>query len=294
MNQQTCGYVALIGRPNVGKSTLLNRLLEKKISITSRKPQTTRHKILGIKTTGNTQTIFVDTPGLHQTGKRAINRYMNRAAMAALKDVDVIVFVVEGRHWKKEDDWVLTLIEKAKCPVVLAVNKVDRIKPKSALLPLLQSLNDKYSFYDIVPISAKTGEQVAQLEQLIVKLLPAGPHFYAEDQITDRSERFLVAEIIREKLVRLLGEELPYATAVAIDQFTIKKKIIAIDATIWVERPGQKVIVIGKAGAKLKEIGQTARLDIEKLLGNKVFLQLWVKVKTNWSDNNRLLEDLMR
>jgi len=224
MSQQHCGYIALIGRPNVGKSTLLNRLLGKKISITSRKPQTTRHQILGIKTQGDAQAIFVDTPGLHQTGKRAINRYMNRAAQTAINDVDVVVFVVDGRQWKEQDDWVLQLIQQAKCPVILAVNKVDSIKNKASLLPQLQHLQEKHTFQDIIPISAKTGEQVAALEAAMFALLPESPHFYQNTQITDRSERFLVAEIIREKLIRSLGEELPYATAVAIDEFKEAEK----------------------------------------------------------------------
>jgi len=287
-----CGYVAIIGRPNVGKSSLLNKILGQKISITARKPQTTRHKILGIKTEKNIQAIYVDTPGFHVGGKRKLNKYMMRAIRSALADVDIIIFVVEGLLWRKDDELILENIIKASCPVILAINKVDKIKDKDKLLPHMKNLNQKFNFDANIPLSAKTGVNIFELEQIVAELLPINPFYFAEEQITDKSERFLVAEIIREKLTRLLGQELPHELTVEIEKFEAKEKIINISAVIYVERPGQKAIIIGKKGEKLKEIGSKARIDIECLLNKKVFLQLWVKVKRGWSEDEQALKSL--
>jgi GTP-binding protein Era len=290
--QTYCGYVAIIGRPNVGKSTLLNRILGQKLSITSHKPQTTRHQILGINTIGNKQIIYVDTPGLHKTAKHALNRYMNRTALNTLKIVDVIVFMVDGLRWTEEDAWILERLKKIKKPIILAVNKVDQIREKTDLLPHLQWLSDQMSFTDIVPIAAKKGTHVAVLEKEIAKLLPEGTMLFPADQMTDRSERFLASEIIREKLMRLLHQELPYALTVEIEEFKLINNILHINAIIWLEREGQKAIVIGEKGTQLKAIGTRARMDMEKIFGYKVFLRLWTKVKEGWSDDLRSLHSL--
>ena len=287
-----CGYVAIVGRPNVGKSTLLNHVLGQKISITSRKPQTTRHRVLGIKTEDHVQTIFVDTPGLHQGVEKAINRYMNRAASAAITDVDVVVFVVERGVWKEEDDWVLEQIKRTKCPVILAINKVDQLDDKSVLLPMIQSVSEKMPFADIVPVSALRGGNLDELETCINKHLPEGRHFFPEDQITDRSLRFMASEIVREKIMRQLGAELPYEIAVEIEQFTDSGKSLHIHALILVEREGQKRIIIGSKGTRLRLIGQQAREDMEQMFERKVMLKLWVKVKSGWSDDDRALRSL--
>jgi GTP-binding protein Era len=287
-----CGYIALVGRPNVGKSTLLNRLLGQKVSITSKRPQTTRHRILGIKTGETAQFIYVDTPGLHRYSGRAMNRQMNRAASQALQDVDVVVFIVEGMRWTADDDLVLKELERVRCPVVLAVNKVDLITDKEALLPALQALSEKRPFDQIIPLSAVRGDNIARLEACVETLLPASAPFYPEDQITDRSERFLVAERVREKLFRKLGKELPYGLTVEVEDFRREAHIVHIHALIWVERQSQKNIVIGKQGRVLKEVGQQARHDIEQLLDSKVNLKLWVKVKEGWADDERALRSL--
>jgi GTPase len=285
-----CGFVAIIGRPNVGKSTLLNKIIEQKISITSHKPQTTRHKILGIKTTGNAQVVYVDTPGVHEAGKHALNRYMNKTALAAMREVDLIVFVIEAPNWTKEDQFVLEKLSKIKCPVLLAVNKVDMIKPKEALLPYIEALQKKLTFAAVVPISASKNININELEREINKLLPLGEFLYSTEQITDRDVKFLAAEIIREKITKLLAQELPYASTVVVDQFKEKGKILHISATIFVEREGQKLIVIGKNGEQLKTIGTYARQDMETLFKKKVFLQLWVKIKSEWSNDAKTLE----
>ena len=287
-----CGYVAIIGRPNVGKSTLLNRLIGQKISITSRKPQTTRHRILGIRTDGDTQTIFVDTPGLHQSEKHALNRYMNRTADSVIHDVDVLIFVVDAKLWTEEDEWILKKLKNVNYPVILALNKVDKILEKETLLPLLNEYSAKMSFVDIVPLSAKIGQNVDVLQQCVEKLLPENPHFFADEQITDRNERFLAAELIREKIIRQVGEEVPHAMTVQIEEFVQKGKVLHISAIIWVEREGQKIIIIGKEGQRLKETGKLARLAMQKLFQQKVFLRVWVKVKEGWSDDVRALQSL--
>ena len=292
LDNQLCGYVALVGRPNVGKSTLLNRVLGQKISITSSKPQTTRHRIHGINTQGHIQTVYVDTPGLHSEQPNTMNRYMNRAASSAILDVDVIVFLVDRLQWTEEDDYVVENLRKANAPIILAINKVDRIVEKHRLLPHIQALSSKLHWADVVPISAKSGHNIDALEQAIVKRLPEQGHHFPEDQVSDRSERFLAAEMIREKIMRQLGAELPYRVAVEIEAWREEGKVAHIDANIWVEREGQKKILIGAGGQRLKQIGMDARREIEVMTGSKVMLKLWVKVKRSWSDDDRLLRSL--
>ncbi len=287
-----CGYTALIGRPNTGKSTLLNRILGQKISITSRRPQTTRHRVLGIKTTDSAQLIYVDTPGIHEFEGRAMNRHLNRAAGSVLMDVDVIVFLVDGLRWTADDELVLSKLATVKCPVILAVNKIDQLEDRETLLPGLQALAARREFREIIPISAKRGDNVPALESCIESLLPVSPPFFPEDQVTDRSERFMVAELVREKLFRKLAKELPYGLTVEIESFKREQHITHIHALIWVERASQKSIVIGKQGRLLKDVGQQARRDIESLLGCKVNLKLWVKVKEGWADDERALRSL--
>ncbi len=286
------GHVALIGRPNVGKSTLLNALLGQKLSITSHKPQTTRHRILGIKTGADTQIVYVDTPGIHGKAKRAMNRYMNRAASSILHDVDVVVFLVEAMRWGDDDALVLEALLSVKALTILAVSKVDLIQNKEKLLPFLQITTGKYPFSAVVPISVYNVVNLDELEKTIRSYLPESLPLYPKDQITDRSERFLAAEIIREKLMRRLNEELPYELTVEIEQFKIDGEMLRISGLIWVERDNQKAIVIGKQGNMLKLIGREARIDMENLFSRHVFLQLWVKVKAGWSDNERALNSL--
>ncbi len=286
------GYVAIVGRPNVGKSTLMNRILGQKISITSNKPQTTRHRILGIKTGEDFQVVYVDTPGLHLNAKKAMNRYMNRAASSSLEDVNLILFVVDVGKWTDEDESVLQKLRGQSTPVVLVVNKIDYLKEKGELLPQLQQLAEKMEFRAVLPLSALKGDNVPSLEQEVLRVLPESEPIYPEEYVTDRSERFLAAEIIREKLMRSLGQEMPYSTAVEIEQFKDDNGLLRINGLIWVERASQKKIVIGKGGEQLKNIGKQARLDMERLFDAKVYLQLWVKVKEGWSDNERILNSL--
>lgn len=287
-----CGYVAIVGRPNVGKSTLLNHLLGQKISITSRKPQTTRQRVLGIKTEAAHQIIFVDTPGLHKNAEKAINRYMNRAATSAIRDVDLVVLVVDRTAWTEEDSMVLEQIQQSGHPCLLVVNKIDLLEDKTALLPHLQQLADKGQFAAILPISALRSHNVEELEQEILKFLPVSDHFFPEDQITDRSQRFLAAEIVREKIMRQLGDEIPYSITVEIEEFALDNEVLHISALIFVERKGQKIILIGEGGARLRSIGTDARRDMELLFDCKVMLRLWVKVKSGWSDDERALRSL--
>jgi GTP-binding protein Era len=287
-----CGYVALVGRPNVGKSTLLNHILGQKISITSRKPQTTRHRIHGIKTEAYTQTIYVDTPGIHADQPKAINRQMNRTAATVLRDVDVIVLLIDRLRWTPEDELVLSHLAGVQVPVILAINKVDQIDDKQQLLPLIEDVAARYAFKHIVPVSALKGSNLDTLECLIGENLPTGDHFFPADQITDRNLRFLAAELIREKIMRQLGQELPYAVAVEIEQFSEQQGIFHIDAAVLVERAGQKAIVIGKSGERLKKIGTDARHDMEQSFDAKVMLNLWVKVRSGWSDDERALQSL--
>jgi len=292
MSKNRCGYVAIIGRPNVGKSTLLNHLIGQKLSITSRKPQTTRHRLLGIKTQGNAQIIYVDTPGLHKNQHNILNRQINREAIQSISDVDLIVFLIESLQWTEQDNYVLSLIKSLSTQVILAVNKVDRTKNKQILLPFLENVMKKHHFTDVFPISAKQGDNLIELEEKIIDLLPYNSFLFPAEQITDKNQRFLCAEIIREKLMRYLGAEVPYKIGVNIEHFASDNKLTHISAIIWVESVGQKNIVIGKKGAVLKKIGQLARQDIEKMVETKVFLQLWVKVKEGWCDNERDLQQI--
>ncbi|MFT4614919.1 MAG: GTP-binding protein Era [Bacteroidia bacterium] len=287
-----CGYVAIVGRPNVGKSTLLNHLLGQKISITSRKPQTTRHQILGIKTEEDYQIIFVDTPGLHRETGSAMNRYMNRAATSAMRGVDMVVMVLDRTAFTEEDAMVLEQVKQTGLPVLLVVNKVDLLATKADLLPHLQQLALKADFEAMLPLSALHNHNVADLEAEIVKRLPQSNYFFPEEQITDRSQRFLAAEIVREKIMRQLGEELPYSVTVEIEDFAEEVGILHISAVIFVERKGQKKILIGEKGSRLRSIGADARADMERMFDNKIMLRLWVKVKTGWSDDERALRSL--
>ncbi|PCJ44287.1 MAG: GTPase Era [Moraxellaceae bacterium] len=293
-NKETvrCGYAAIVGRPNVGKSTLLNHILGQKISITSRKPQTTRHRVLGIKTEKQMQVIYMDTPGIHKEEPKAINRYMNRAATSSLVDVDVIVFVVDGMKWGDADDHVLSRITHTGAPIILVVNKMDKVEEKDAMLPYLNTLSAKADFAAIIPVSALKGQKLDLLENKIAEYLPESDHFYPEDQITNRSMRFMAAEMVREKIMRQLGQELPYAMTVEIEEFSSEKGIWHISALILVERSGQKAIIIGKQGSRLKKIGMEARKDMERMIDGKVMLRLFVKVKGGWSDDERALKSL--
>jgi GTP-binding protein Era len=287
-----CGYIAIIGRPNVGKSTLLNAILGKKISITTPKPQTTRTQILGVKTTREYQAIYIDTPGLHQDEERAMNRYMNRMANAVIIDADVIVFMIEATRWDRDDELVLEKLKATKAPVILVINKVDALDDRAEVLPLILKLKEKFAFADIVPLSARQNDNVTALQDLIATFLPEGPNLFPHDQLTDKSLRFQIAELIREKVIQATEQEVPYSTTVEIEQVEEKEKFTEISAIIWVERAGQKPIVIGKGGERLKHIGTEARKDIQVLLGGKVFLRLWVKVKDSWTDDERALRSL--
>jgi len=290
---QKCGLVAIVGRPNVGKSTLINALLGQKVSITSRKAQTTRHRILGIDTDGDYQTIYVDTPGLHIEEKRAINRLMNRAASSSINDVEMVIFVVEGTHWNEDDEMVLKKFEYLKCPVILAVNKIDNVEDKELLLPHLKELGKRYNFKHILPMSAKKGDNIEKIREWSHEILPESEFYFPEDYITDRSSRFMASEIVREKLMRYLGDELPYSVTVEIEQFKQQANgMLNINALILVERDGQKRMVIGNKGEKIKAISTQSRLDMEELFDSKVFLEVWVKVKTGWSDDMRALHSL--
>ncbi len=287
-----CGMIAIVGRPNVGKSTLLNHMIGQKLCITSRKPQTTRHLILGIKSTDNFQMIFVDTPGMHRSGKQAMNQRMNRAAGSVLHDVDIVIWVVDRAIWNEEDQQVLERLSSVEQPVVLVINKIDEMTDKSALLPLISEYTARRNFSAIVPVSAlqKTGLDV--LEEALHKNIPEADFIYPEDQLTDKSERFFAAEIIREKIIRQLGEELPYQTAVEIEEFVQDGNLLRIAGLILVEREGQKKIVIGDGGERLKKIGQQARIDMEEMFGHKVMLKLWVKVRRGWADSEKTLNSL--
>lgn len=298
------GFVAIVGRPNVGKSTLMNHLLGQKLSITSRKPQTTRHRIHGILTDTAMQIVFVDTPGIHAKEVKAINERMNKAAVSALSDVDLVLFVVDGLHWKEDDLLTLEKLAQTDLPVVLVINKADTIKDKGKLLPLIEEYQESFEFADIVPVSALRGHNLDRLQAVIGEYLPIRPPIFDPEQITDRSERFLASEIIREKIMRQSGDEVPYDLTVQIDTFKDepahkdpesgkwRKACTFIDATIFVERAGQKTIIIGDKGSRIKQIGIEARTDMEKLFDRKIMLTLWVKVKKGWSDDERALTSL--
>ncbi len=286
------GHVALVGRPNVGKSTLLNRLLGQKLAITSHKPQTTRHSILGIRTLDQGQIVYIDTPGMHRRGEKAMNRYLNRTAAAALAGVDLVVFVVDAVHWSEEDELVLQRVRESRLPVLLAVNKIDRVKPRERLLPLMAELSQRTGIEDLVPVSARTGENCERLEREILARLPEGENLYPEDQLTDRPERFFAAELIREQLILRYHKELPYAVTVEIEEFQERPHLLRIGALIWVERPNQKAILLGKGGRAMKETASIARRELEAFFQKKVFLRLWVKVKRSWSSDQASLAQL--
>ncbi|WP_440055718.1 GTPase Era [Pseudoalteromonas sp. T1lg65] len=288
-----CGMIAIVGRPNVGKSTLLNKLVEQKVSITSRKPQTTRHRIMGIHTEDNYQAVYVDTPGLHVEEKRAINRLMNRAASSSIGDVELVIFVVEGTHWNKDDEMVLNKVRDSGRRVLVVMNKTDQVKDKDLIMPHIQWLSEQGNFVGIVPISAKSGKNVDIIKDEVRKCLPESEFYFPEDYVTDRSMRFLAAEIVREKLMRFMGDELPYSVTVEIEQFKWQENgVWQINALILVERESQKRMVIGNKGEKLKVIGREARKDLEDMLDNKVYLECWVKVKSGWADDERALRSL--
>ncbi len=289
-----CGFIAIVGRPNVGKSTLINRLVGQKLSITSRKPQTTRHRIMGVDTRDGYQAVYVDTPGLHIEEKRTINRLMNRAASSSLTDVELVLFLVDGTIWTDDDEMVLNKLVKSGLPTVILVNKVDNVKDKHELFPHLEHLSKKMEFVDVVPISAKHGTNVDAVEKIVREHLPEGEYYFPEEYVTDRSQRFMASEIIREKLMRFTGDELPYSVTVEIERFDYNPETdgFQINGLILVERKGQKKMVIGKGGDKIKTIGREARLDMEDLFERKVYLELWVKVKSGWADDERALRSL--
>ena len=293
MSDTRCGVVAIVGRPNVGKSTLMNHLIGEKVSITSRKPQTTRHRIHGILSRPGYQIVFADTPGIHTGQERALNRAMNDAALSALNDVDVICFMVDGIKWTEGDEHVLKLLQRAgDTPVLLLVNKVDNLEDKQVLLPHLQDLAGRFSFAEIIPVSALRGHNLEALEKALAERLPEGEFWFDDEQLTDRSLRFMAAEIVREKVVRQLGQEVPHQITVEIDLWEDGPKVTDIAATILVERRGQQKILIGDQGARIKQIGTQARQDIERLIERKVMLNLWVKIKAGWSDDERALRSL--
>ncbi len=285
------GYVAIVGRPNVGKSTLLNHLVGQKISITSSRAQTTRHRITGILTKDAGQLIFVDTPGFQLKHVNALNRAMNRSVRSSLSEVDAVLFVIEALHFDARDEKVLELLPSEK-PVFLVINKIDRVADKARLLPFIAEMAGKFSFKEIVPLSAEKEMQLDELVKAVLPSLPEGEPIFGEDEITEKSERFLAAELVREKLFRLLGEEIPYSTAVEIEEFKVEGNLRRIHALILVDKPGQKAIVIGRGGEKLKTIASRARGDMEKLFGGKVFLEVWVKTKSGWLDDERAIKSL--
>jgi GTPase len=283
------GMVAVVGRPNVGKSTLVNALVGYRVSIVSARPQTTRHRILGISTVDAGQIVYVDTPGLHAGGKRAMNRYMNRSAAGSLEGVQVAMLVVEAGRWKDDDERAFDTVQRSGLPRLLVINKVDRIKDKSALLPFISEVSKGRDFAEVIPVSATKGSGLVELQRTLFKWLPESDLLYGEDEITDRSERFLVSELIREQLMRQLGDELPYSSTVEIEQYGMDGRMLRVSAVIWVEREGQKGIVVGAGGTQMRAIGKAARIAIERLLECKVFLELWCKVRENWSDDDAQL-----
>lgn len=285
------GLVAIVGRPNVGKSTLLNHLVGQKISITSRKPQTTRHRITGILTRADAQLVFVDTPGFQREFRTHLNRLMNRAVTQALEEVDVVLWVIEAGRFDARDEVLRKLLPSAR-PVVLVINKIDRLKDKRALLPFVKEMSERHAFAEIVPVSAERERNLDELTRTVAQLLPEALRLYEEDEITTLPERSLAAELVREKLFRLLGEELPYATDVEIEKFEKQGGLRRIHAGIVVDKPSQKPIIIGKNGEKLKKIGTQARKDMERLFGSKVFLEIWVRVRSGWADDQAALRRL--
>ena len=293
MTDQRCGVIAIVGRPNVGKSTLLNHLLGQKLSITSRKPQTTRNQVLGVSTQGRTQLIFVDTPGLHLGQSKAINKMMNKAAASALTGVDLTLLLCDRTKWTAEDDYVLDVVSRHEAPVALVINKTDLLRDRDELLPFVEAVSARCRFDAVLPVSALRARGLEELTEFVEAHAPMGPHLFPEDQITDRSQRFVAAELVREKIIRQMGDELPYSTAVEIESFAHDKRgVLHISALILVERNGQKKMLVGESGERLKSIGTAARKDMEKTFDTKVMLRLWVKVRSGWSDDARALKTL--
>ncbi len=286
------GYISIVGKTNVGKSTLLNEILGQKISITSRKPQTTRHRLLGVKTIKDSQMIFIDTPGFHKNYKRALNRYMNKVASNAMTGVDVLIYVIDSLEWTKEDQDITNKMIDGYRNSILAINKIDKIKNKEELLPFMESISKLKKFSDIIPISALKNQNILSLIDSILIKLPGGKHVYPEDQVADISERFLASEIIREKCITRVGDELPYRISVSIDKFKEENNVTHIDATLFVEKKSQKGMLIGSSGNKLKSIGTASRLELEDIFETKVMLNLWVKVKSGWTDNEAMLSTM--
>ena len=286
------GYVSIVGRPNVGKSTLLNRLIDHKISIVTRKPQTTRWQIRGIKSTADYQVIFTDTPGYQNTHKDAMNRYMNREVINSLSHIDVVLFVVEAVKWGRNDALVADVLREVSAPLILVINKLDLLKERAVLLPYINTMKEKLSFTEILPLSARRRRDVTLLERKIVAMLPPGEPLFPDDQVSDRSMRFLAAEYIREKVMERLGDELPYRTSVTIEVFKDEPALLSISATIWVERPSHRSILIGENGKMLKSIGAEARVELENFFSKKVYLQTWVKTKKNWTEDIKALKTL--
>jgi len=292
MSEHRCGMVAVIGRPNVGKSTLINAVMGRKVSIVTAKPQTTRHRILAVHSDDDAQIIFVDTPGLHRKAGKAMNKLMNRTAANALADADVILFVIDATRWTTEDDDVLNRLKHADAPVVAVLNKIDKVHPREKLLDALGLMAARFDFAEIIPISAHKHDNLDQLMSMLPGFLPESPPLFPEDMHTDRSKEFHAAEVIREKLTLMLHQELPYGLTVQAERYLDEDSGITINAVIWVERDSQKGIVVGKNGSVLKKVGRSARLELKEQLGRNVHLELWVKVKTNWADNEKDLMNL--
>lgn len=291
-NEEKTGYIGIVGKPNAGKSTLLNHLIGQKLCITSRKPQTSRHNILGIKQVDNCQLIFIDTPGMHEDQVTKLNKIMNKSAKNTIIDADIVLFVLDRLDWDSRDEYVVKHLKKINRPIICVLNKVDLIKDKNLILPHIEKLRNIFENVTIVPISALKKRNLGTLEDEIIARLPCKPNFFPRDQISDRSERFFCAEIVREKVIRQLGKELPYQTSVDIERFEVKGNVTFIDACVFVERQSQKKIIIGERGQKLKNIGQAARIDIEKFIQCKVMLNVWIKVRNGWSNNEDILKSL--
>jgi GTPase len=286
------GFAALVGRPNVGKSTLLNAMVGQKLSIVTPRPQTTRHRIVGISHLPNAQIAFVDTPGLHHHGSRALNRAMNRTAATSLNDADLVVLVLEAPKWTAEDDLALERVIASGLPAIAAVNKIDQVRPRDRLLPYIAELAKRHDFVAVVPISALKSDNVEALRKTIAGHLPVAPAMYADGELTDRSLEFRIAEMIREKLTLELNQEVPYGVAVEVEQMSEADGQLTVDASIWVDREGQKPIVIGAKGERLKRVGRSARIALNDTLHRRLHLNLWVKVRENWADNARALKHL--
>lgn len=285
-----CGYIGICGRPNVGKSTLLNRLVGQKLSITSRKPHTTRWHVLGIHTLPDVQLVYMDMPGLRQQRGNALNRFMHREVAGGILAVDVIIMVIEALRWKDEDDYVLQQIKQSTIPLIAVINKTDRVEDKAMLLPFIETVSCKHDFSAVLPLSARH-DSAAPLEQLLIPLLPEQPALFAQDQLSDRNERFFLAELLREQLIRQLGDELPYCLTVTIEAMRVEGNLAHIHALIWVENTGQKAIVIGEGGRRMKQIGTPARLAMEKFLDQRVNLQTWVRIREHWTDDAKIMRE---